>query len=64
MVIAIILQMRTLTLKLREVEGLALGCTFVKLLGKESESVVIHSCPTLCDLMDCSPPGFSAHGIL
>ena len=22
------------------------------------------SCPTLCDLMDCSPPGSSAHGIL
>ena len=21
-------------------------------------------CPTLCDLMDCSPPGSSAHGIL
>ena len=22
------------------------------------------SCPTLCDLMDCSPPGSSVHGIL
>ena len=22
------------------------------------------SCPTLCDTMDCSPPGFSVHGIL
>ena len=21
------------------------------------------SCPTLCDPMDCSPPGFSVHGI-
>ena len=20
-------------------------------------------CPTLCDLLDCSPPGFSVHGI-
>ena len=20
-------------------------------------------CPTLCDTMDCSPPGFSVHGI-
>ena len=20
-------------------------------------------CPTLCDPMDCSPPGYSAHGI-
>ena len=30
--------------------------------GKESEAA--QSCPTLCDLMDCSPPGSSAHGIL
>ena len=22
------------------------------------------SCPTLCNLMDCSPPGSSVHGIL
>ena len=22
------------------------------------------SCPVLCDTMDCSPPGFSVHGIL
>ena len=25
---------------------------------------VIHSCPTLCDPMDCSPSRFSVHGIL
>ena len=25
---------------------------------------VTQSCPTLCDLMDCSLPGFSAHDIL
>ena len=24
----------------------------------------LHSCPTLCDLMDYNPPGFSLHGIL
>ena len=24
--------------------------------------LVAHSCPTLCDRMDCSPPGFSVHG--
>ena len=24
----------------------------------------LQSCPTLCDPMDCSPTGFSAHGIL
>ena len=27
-------------------------------------SSVAHSCPTLCDPMDCGPPGFSVHGIL
>ena len=26
--------------------------------------LVAQSCPTLCDTMDCSPPGFSVHGIL
>ena len=24
----------------------------------------LQSCPTLCDVMDCSPPGSSVHGIL
>ena len=24
----------------------------------------LQSCPTLCDCMDCSPPGSSVHGIL
>ena len=24
----------------------------------------LQSCPALCDLMDCSPPGSSVHGIL
>ena len=24
----------------------------------------LQSCPTLCDPMDCSLPGFSLHGIL
>ena len=26
--------------------------------------LVTHSCPTLCDPMDCSPPGSFVHGIL
>ena len=26
--------------------------------------LVAQSCPTLCDPTDCSPPGFSVHGIL
>ena len=25
---------------------------------------LLQSCPTLCDPMDCSPPGLSVHGIL
>ena len=29
-----------------------------------SESEADQSCPTLCDPMDCSPPGSSVHGIL
>ena len=29
----------------------------------ERESEVAQSCPTLCDPMDCSLPGFSVHGI-
>ena len=28
-----------------------------------SESEVAQSCPTLCGPMNCSPPGFSIHGI-
>ena len=31
---------------------------------KESESEVAQSCPTLCDPVDCSPPGSFVHGIL
>ena len=31
---------------------------------KEKESEVAQSCPTLCDPMDCNPPGSSVHGIL
>ena len=30
----------------------------------ESESVVVQWYPTLCDPMDCSPPGSSVYGIL
>ena len=25
--------------------------------------LVAQSCPTLCDPLDCSPPGYSVHGI-
>ena len=33
-------------------------------LYKISLSEVTQSCPTLCDPMDCCPPGSSLHGIL
>ena len=36
----------------------------IKAFSCESESEVAQSCPTLCDPMDCSPPGSSVHGIL
>ena len=31
---------------------------------RNDESEVAQSCPTLCDPVDCSPPGSSVHGIL
>ena len=34
-------------------------CVYMKM-----KVLVIQSCPTLCDPMNCSPPGFSVHGIL
>ena len=36
----------------------------VKVNESENESVITQSCPTLWDLMDCSPPGFSVLEIL
>ena len=38
-----------------------LRCTELALVKSESE--VAQSCPTLCEPMDCSPPGSSVHGI-
>ena len=41
------------------------GCHFLLQCVKvRSESEVARSCPTLRDLIDCSPPGSSIHGIL
>ena len=34
----------------------------VEMINDDAKS--LQSCPTLCDFMDCSPPGFSVHGIL
>ena len=40
------------------------GCHFLlQCMKVKSESEVAQSYPTLCDPMDCSPPGSSIHGI-
>ena len=40
------------------------GCHFLlQCMKVKSDSEVAQSCPTLRDLVDCSPPGFSVHGI-
>ena len=40
------------------------GCHFLlQCMKVKSESEVAHSCPTLSNLVDCSLPGSSAHGI-
>ena len=40
------------------------GCHFLlQCMKVKTESEVAQSCPTLCDPMDCSLPGFSVHGI-
>ena len=40
------------------------GCHFLLQCVKvKSEREVSQSCPTLSDPMDCSPPGFSVHGV-
>ena len=40
------------------------GCHFLlQCMKGKSESEVTQSCPTLSDPIDCSPPGFSVHGI-
>ena len=38
--------------------------SFYPKLLTQKESEVAQLCPTLCDLVDCSPPGSSVHGIL
>ena len=46
------------------VRNTGVGCHFLlQCMKMKSESEVAQSCPTLHDPMDCSPPGFSVHGI-
>ena len=37
---------------------------WIPLYWKKVKVLVAQSCPTLCDPMDCSPPGSSVHGLL
>ena len=39
------------------------GCHFLLQCMRVKRDEVTQSCPTLCDPMDCSPPGSSIHGI-
>jgi len=45
-------------------EGKTQVCVCVCLCGHAHVHVPVQSCPTLCDPMDCNPPGSSIHGIL
>ena len=45
-------------------KNIGVGCHFLlQCMKVKSESEVAQLCPTLCDLMDCSLPGSSIHGI-
>ena len=46
------------------VQSLFHGDKVCKCLTSHVLVLVAQSCPTLCDSMDCSLPGFSVHGIL
>ena len=37
---------------------------FFFLITKDMKVLAAKSCPTLCDPMDCNPPGSSVYGIL
>ena len=46
------------------VKNTGVGCHFLlQCMKVKSQSEVSQSCPTLSDPMDCSPPGYSVHGI-
>ena len=39
-------------------------CIYIYICTYAVLCLVALLCPTLCDLLDCSPPGSSVHGIL
>ena len=46
----------------RDVSGK--NCPYIEWRGARLHAELLQSCPTLCNAMDCSPPGSSVHGIL
>ena len=38
--------------------------TLIKCIRFETMVLVAQSCPTLCEPMDCSPPGSSVYGVI
>ena len=55
------LKSRDITLSTRV--HLAKAMIFPAVMDGCAAAKVLQSCPTLCDLMNCSPPGSSIHGI-
>ena len=63
------LKPRSSSSKLLHMLYLTVYMVYSRLLGTHKQCVcvcvlVTQSCPTLCNPMDCSPPGSSVHGIL
>ena len=44
------------------VNGIRVEDCLMQILTHTAMCLVAQACPTLCDPMDCSPPGFSVHG--
>ena len=62
-------ELKSLLMKVKEESekiGLKLNIQKMKLMASSliQFSSVAQSCPTLCNPVDCSLPGFSVHGIL
>ena len=60
-------ELKSLLMKVKEESekvGLKFNIQKTKIMTAAAAAKSLQSCPTLCDPMDCSPPGFSIHGIL
>ena len=55
---------KTIALTIQSFVGKVMSLLFNTLSESENESEVTQLCPTLCDPMNCSLPGFSLHGIV